>query len=88
MGETELRVAKFVGDTLANFAVKFAVSPGASLMVIERLGYLMTGQTKEAGTDFEKRLSTTPKGELDVIVLRAVADVVEALNRQSACNTA
>jgi hypothetical protein len=84
MGETEFRVAKYVGDTLADFAVKFAVSPEASLMVIERVGYLMTGQTKEAGTDFEKRLINTPKRVLDVIVLRAVADVVEALNKQSA----
>jgi hypothetical protein len=84
MGETEFRVAKYVSDTLADFAVKFAVSPEASLMVIERVGYLMTGQTKEAGTDFEKRLINTPKRVLDVIVLRAVADVVEALNKQSA----
>jgi hypothetical protein len=84
MGETEFRVAKYVGDTLADFAVKFAVSPEASLMVIERVGYLMTGQTKEAGTDFENRLINTPKRVLDVIVLRAVADVVEALNKQSA----
>jgi hypothetical protein len=84
MDETEFRVAKFVGDKLAGFAVKFAISPKASLIVIERLGYLMTGQTKEAGTDFHNQLSTIAPSELDVIVLRAVADVVERLNKQSA----
>jgi hypothetical protein len=87
MDETEWRVAKYVGDKLASFGVKFALNPQASLMVIVRLGYLLTGTTEstmEAARKFEVLLSKTPQPELDVIVLRAVADVVEALYKQSA----
>jgi hypothetical protein len=79
MDEMELRAAKIVADMLAAYAVIFALRPWLCELVMNRAAYRITGGKEEL---LDTLLALLDPVEIDIVVLRSVADLMEAVHEQ------
>lgn len=83
--DLDARTARYVAERLASVAIAFAQNPKASVLVIQRLRYLVVGRERsdeQSDRELMEWMSLMTPRETDFLLLRAVTDVVEKVEIQ------
>jgi hypothetical protein len=71
--------AEFAAERLTHLALSLAFDAGLCNVVLDRCVYLLTGDENYDQERVEASLARRTPAELDIALLRAAADVIEAL---------